>query len=284
MSYRSNKGRNNVTYLHKNKKNNSRTSKNKKLNKKRKINKAKLSILVLGILFFSFGTIKATQSVAEVVKNVSYKMGKNNDEPVVEAEKQFDLSEEQKQSNKKYTVFVDPGRGGDDKGLQSKTTKNYEKDITLEIGKRLASKLSNQSDINVIVSRSEDVNISTSERVNQAKQQKADFLVSLQLNSEYGGNTANGVEIYYKKDELYRVDELARYVQDSIVSYVDLKDRGIGIGDFGVLREATMPAIVIKCGFITNPEEEKKLTDEKFLNEFTEGIAQGILSYIDANK
>ena len=54
MSYRSNKGRNNVTYLHKNKKNNLRASKNKKVNKKRKINKAKLSILVLGILFFIF--------------------------------------------------------------------------------------------------------------------------------------------------------------------------------------------------------------------------------------
>ena len=46
MSYRSNKGRNNVTYLHKNKKNNPRTSKNKKVNKKRKINKAKLSIFI----------------------------------------------------------------------------------------------------------------------------------------------------------------------------------------------------------------------------------------------
>ena len=110
------------------------------------------------------------------------------------------------------------------------------------------------------------------------------FFVSLQLNSEYGGNTANGVEIYYKESELYNVDELARYVQDSIVSYVGLKDRGVGVGNFGVLRSATMPAIIIKCGFITNPEEEKKLTDDKFINEFTEGIAQGILSYIDDNK
>ena len=256
----------------------------RKIKNKRKINKAKLIILVLGILFFSFGTIKATQSVAEVVKNLSYKIGKNNDKTVVEAEKQFDLSEEQKQNNKKYTIFIDPGHGGDDKGLQSKTTKKYEKDITLEIGKKLASKLSNQSDINVIVSRSEDINISTSERVQQAEKQNADFFVSLQLNSEYGGNTANGVEIYYKESELYNVDELARYVQDSIVSYVGLKDRGVGVGDFGVLKEATMPAIVIKCGFITNPEEEKKLTDDKFINEFTEGIAQGILSYIDDNK
>ena len=284
MSYRNNKDRNNVRYLHKNKKNNPRTSKNKKIVKKRKINKSKLGILILGVLVLSFGTIKATQSVAAMVKSVSNKITNNNDDQIVEAEKQFDLSEEQKLDNKKYTVFIDPGRGGDDKGLQSKITQNYEKDITLEIGKKLASKLSSQNDINVIVSRSEDVSLSTSDRVQQAKLQKADFLVSLQLNAEYGGNTANGVEIYYKKDDLYRVDEFARFVQDSIVSYVDLKDRGIGPGDFGVLREATMPSIVIKCGFITNPDEEKKLTDEKFLNEFTEGIAQGILSYIDANK
>ena len=45
-----------------------------------------------------------------------------------------------------------------------------------------------------------------------------------------------------------------------------------------------MTAIMIRCGFISNPEEEKKFTDEAFLNEYADGLAQGILSYIDANK
>ena len=43
-----------------------------------------------------------------------------------------------------------------------------------------------------------------------------------------------------------------------------------------------MPAILVECGFLSNPKEEKKLTNEKFQSSLSEGIAQGILSFLDA--
>lgn len=285
MSYKRGKSKNNVTYLHKK---NNKNVKRKKVVKKRKINLKNLSILVVGILILSFGLFKAGQSVTTLVKNIASKTIQTSDAETVEtpeATKQFDVSDEQGLSTKKYTIFIDPGHGGDDNGMQNDETEIYEKDITLGIGKKLALKLSKYSDVDVVMSRSDSTkNLTTSERIEEASKAKADVMISLHMNAEYGGNTASGIEVYYKKDDINKTNELASLIQTSIKSYVDVRDRGVGVGRFDILDKSTVSAIMIKCGFITNPEEVKNLTDDKYLDEFAEGIAQGILSYIDANK
>lgn len=286
MSDRKNKNKSNVTNLYTNKNRNSNNKKivKRKKNNKRKLDIKKISILLIGILILSFSAIKVTSKVSAFVKTSLTKNTQKNETLDPEAKEQFDVKEEKNTSNKKYTVFIDPGHGGEDNGYQGSVSKKYEKDITLDIGKRLATKLSAQNDINVIIARSEDRNLSISERLEQANSQNADILVSLHLNAEGSGNTAHGIETFYKKSDVYNTYELANIVQTSITSYVDIRNRGVGMGDFGILREANMAAIMIKCGFITTPEEEKKLTDDKFLDQFAEGIAQGIYSYIDAQK
>lgn len=305
MSYRNNKGKNNVTYLNKKKTNRSYSSRKTTANKvgnkrsttkkskyssnkrsnKGKVNIKKLSVLALGIVLLGFGTLKATSGVSNIVKSISTKIIKTSDAEVKPVQKQFDLSTENDGVMSKFNVYIDPGRGGEDNGMESEETGKYEKEITLGIGKKLASKLSNYDDVNVIMSRTDDSKtMSFKERAEDAKKQKADLIISLQLNAHSGDAPATGIETYYKEDELYHTGDIARVIQDSITSYVEVKDRGVGIGKFGILNEATIPAIIIKCGFITNPEDVKKLTDENYLNEFTEGIAQGLLSYIDSNK
>lgn len=287
MSQKSGKNKNNVTYLNKSKTNKSKANsvRSKKTVKRRKINIKNLAILVLGVLILSFGIIQSTKGITTLVKNISDKVVKTSEAESVELKNQFDLSEEQDSSIKKYTVFIDPGHGGDDNGMQNKETGKYEKEITLDIGKKISSKLSKYNDIDVVISRTDNTkNISTSERLEEATKSNADIIVSLQMNSEYGGNTASGVDIYYKSAELHEGKELATLIQESIKSYVEVKDRGVGMGDFDILKETTLPSVIINCGFITNPSDVKNLSNESYLNEFTEGIAQGILSYIDAHK
>ncbi|SCH18759.1 N-acetylmuramoyl-L-alanine amidase LytC precursor [uncultured Clostridium sp.] len=285
MSYKRGRSKNNVTYLHKKNKKSVKNVKRKKNVKKRKVNLKNLSILVVGILILSFGLFKAGQGVTTLVKNIASKTTQTSEAETIELEKQFDMSEEQGLSTKKYTIFIDPGHGGEDNGMQNKETEVYEKDITLAIGKKLASKLSKHTDVDVVMSRSDSSkNLTTTERIEEASKAKADVMISLHMNAEYGGNTASGVEVYYKKDDINKTNELASLIQDSIKSYVEIRDRGVGVGRFDILDESTVSAIMIKCGFITNTEEVKNLTDDKYLDEFTEGIAQGILSYIDANK
>ncbi len=77
---------------------------------------------------------------------------------------------------------------------------------------------------------------------------------------------------------------MAKKIQDTIVSYIDVRDRGVKQGNLEVLNRAGMPAALIECGFLTNPEEEKKLLSDSYQNKLAEGIAQGILSYLDNKK
>lgn len=62
---------------------------------------------------------------------------------------------------------------------------------------------------------------------------------------------------------------------------MNLKDRGVTPFTFDVLQGNNMPAILIQCGFLSNPKEEKKLTNPEFQKDLAEGIYQGILSFLD---
>ena len=253
--------------------------------RKNRVSKTKVGILVIGSCIVLSSAFLITRGMGKLIKNVTSKIEAQTTEEIPEARKQFDVSEEANSNTKRYTIFIDPGHGGDDKGFKSNSTENYEKDLTLLIGKKVASKLSSYDDVNVLISRSDDVNLTNEERLEQAVSQKADILVSLQMNTEGSNKTsASGMEVYYKNSDVNNASKLANYVHDSILAYVSLKDRGIGQSTDGILKNANMTAIMIRCGFISNPEEEKKFTDEAFLNEYADGLAQGILSYIDSNK
>ncbi|RDY24998.1 N-acetylmuramoyl-L-alanine amidase [Romboutsia maritimum] len=259
---------------------------NKNLNrkissKKGRINKKKLILLLILIGIFLFCMMKSTQGISKIVKNITSK-NIDSQEQVVK-EDQFNLEEENKKVEKKYTIVVDPGHGGNDKGTQSKHTGVYEKDIALQIGKKVANKLSREKDVQVLITRTEDKYVSLSDRAKLANDQNADVLVSIHLNAESGGDSANGIETYYKDASVDGSDTLAQMVQETIVSYIKVKDRGIKGDVFEVIRESNMPSVLVECGFLTNPSEEKKLVEEKYQNSLSDGIVQGVLSFLDKN-
>ena len=255
---------------------------------KPKINKIKLILVAFVIIvvgFVLFKGIKATvEGVGKAKDNIGVLMtsifGEGNDTSQINTEKQFDLEEEQNNNEKKYVVYIDAGRGGTDTGykLDDGVT---EKDINLEISKLVSSRLSSQGDISVIVSRNSDATISNRERMEDANKQNADVFVSIYMTGNED-STAQGVQTFYRVDSSDASDQLATLVQKSIVAYVDLKDRGATEFTFDVLKENNMPAILIQCGFLSNPKEAKKLTNPEFQKELAEGISQGILSFLDA--
>lgn len=256
--------------------------------KKRKLNKQKIIILALAIGILSFGIGKVSKGVSEFIKGMGTKnvsaQGSQNDG------KQFDLNSEKSNVQKKYTILVDAGHGGNDIGTEGyankkdKSDKNnvFEKDIALKIAKKVASKLSNNKDVQVIMSRTEDKYISLLDRIDFANSQNVDLLVSVHLNAETGGNTASGLETYHRRNATDGSDELAKIVQQTIVSYIDVRDRGVREENYDVIKAVKMPAILIECGFLTNPKEEKKLLTDKYQDQLAEGITQGVLSYVDS--
>ena len=95
------------------------------------------------------------------------------------------------------TVVIDPGHGGKDSGCVSRDGKTYEKNITLDIGKRLAQKISTSyPDVEVRMTRTEDVFVELENRAVFANKANANLFISIHVNSVEKGTTANGYSIH----------------------------------------------------------------------------------------
>jgi len=265
-----------------------RQNKKAKHGKKRnRINKRKLIIVTVSLLIVVFGLFKVFQTVfsgISVAKEnvgslITAVFGVGEDTSKVNKEKQFDLEEEGTTEKKKYVVYIDVGHGGTDVGYKT-SNGVLEKDLDLQISKLVSSRLSSQGDISVVVSRNTDTNLSNSERVEDANKQNADLFVSIHMTGNED-NKAEGVQTFYRVGANDASDEFATLIQKSVSAYVNLKDRGVTPFTFDVLQGNNMPAILIQCGFLSNPKEEKNLTNPEFQKDLAEGIYQGILSFLD---
>ena len=95
------------------------------------------------------------------------------------------------------TVIIDPGHGGKDAGCVSRDKKTYEKDITLDIGRRLAQKISaSYPEVTVKMTRTDDVFVELENRAVFANKANGDLFISIHVNSVEKGTTANGYSIH----------------------------------------------------------------------------------------
>lgn len=95
------------------------------------------------------------------------------------------------------TVVIDPGHGGKDAGCVSRDQKTYEKNIALDIAKRLAQKISaSYPDVNVKMTRSDDHFVELENRAVFANKSNADLFISVHVNAVDGSTTANGYSIH----------------------------------------------------------------------------------------
>lgn len=161
----------------------------------------------------------------------------------------------------------------------------YEQDITFTVGKLLAERLKADGRFAVCLSRpfsttvlGTDNDSSLDARVEGAKDFGADYFISLHTNA-YTNDTANGFEIYTVKDndESYRFGD---YLRPYLAAATNLRDRGMKqSSDIRVLKNATMPAILIEMGFISNPTDASLMAEHPEL--FVDAIYEGMLSYFD---
>ena len=257
-------------------------------NKKRKLNRKRLALLVILVILFIVGAFKLTQGAISVIQNKSNNkkqtsIVKSSNIETSNNETETINTQVDKNIKKKYTILIDPGHGGKDKGTIANDKTTFEKDITLKIGTLVAQKLTKQKDVQAIVSRNEDIFIDLADRAKFANEQGVDMFVSIHLNWQTGWTDAVGLETYYSKEKNDISGDLAKQIQETITSYVDVRDRGVKAERFQVLLQSKMPAVLIECGFLTNDEEAKKLKDEAYQDSLAEGIAQGILTYLDTN-
>ena len=175
----------------------------------------------------------------------------------------------------RVVIVVDPGHGGKDSGAPG-IGGLLEKDVVLPIGRKVAAILE-QNGYQAVLTRDSDYFVELKGRVDMAERANATLFVSIHANSVGQRPDVNGLETYYY-DSGYR---LAQVVHNSILSKIGtLKDRGVRKARFYVLRKSSMPSILVETGYMTGREDNPRLGNPEYQNRMAEGIANGILQYL----
>lgn len=175
------------------------------------------------------------------------------------------------------TVVLDPGHGGHDRGASFGYV--FEKHLALDTARRVAELLQ-QAGLRVVMTRSDDTFIPLPGRAEVGNRYSNAIFVSIHYNDNKGGGS--GVESYYHFTGSY---SLAAYIEAYLVQRTKLPNRGVKHANFHVIRNTTKnPAVLIECGFVSNPTERSRMMTGEFRARIAEGIAQGIVAYKKAVK
>ncbi len=168
------------------------------------------------------------------------------------------------------TVVIDAGHGGHDRG-GIPGQRIAEKDMTLDVALRLRNVLS-ASGYRVVMTRSTDVFVPLGGRVAMANSYRNAIFVCIHFNAT-GRSGASGIETYfYSRDSLPLASAIHYYVTGGAPS----ANRGVRRRGYYVLRKTSIPAVLVECGFLTNPTEAAYAQSVSYRQKLAEEIAAGI--------
>ena len=216
-------------------------------------------------------------------------------------------------------IVIDPGHGGHDTGTIGPNGLE-EKDLVLEVGRRLGKLLETRLGAEVVYTRKDDTFIPLETRTAIANQQRADLFISVHANSS-SDEDARGVETYYLnftsspealevaarenavseksiyelqdlvkkialKEKIEESREFAGDVQESLHSGLaakspGIRNRGVKKAPFIVLIGANMPSILAEISFVSNPGDEHRLATSEYRQRIAESLYRGIAKYVN---
>lgn len=193
----------------------------------------------------------------------------------------------------RITVIIDAGHGGEDGGAEVDGI--LEKDINLSIADKLADTL-RLCGVRVTEIRDEDISVyddsaqtlrekkvsDLKHRVEIVNESENNILVSIHQN-KFDNSAYSGAQVFYSSNnDKSRV--LAESIRNSVVSLLqndNTRELKPANSDIYLLDNATVPAVIVECGFLSNDEERAKLLDSGYQSEMAYSIAMGVLEYID---
>ena len=190
------------------------------------------------------------------------------------------------------TIIIDPGHGGFDPGKVG-ITGAYEKEINLKIALKLKDYLE-QSGAYVVLTRTEDVDLDGDDtkqwkkgdmikRAEKINNSQGDIMISIHQNAFPQSSVRGGQVFYYQDSEQGKM--LAQHIQKAIQTYGDTSNKRVAKhnGDYYILRTTKIPAVIVECGFLTNPEEERLLNTDAYQEKIAWSIYLGIVEYFQEN-
>ncbi|NGX28706.1 MAG: N-acetylmuramoyl-L-alanine amidase AmiC [Candidatus Anoxychlamydiales bacterium] len=181
------------------------------------------------------------------------------------------------------TIVLDAGHGGRDQGAKIKYPYLEEKRLTLS-AVLYTKKYLEQLGYKVVLTRAKDYFVPLKKRVSLANSNNAEIFVSIHFNS-CPNKIAHGIEVYYFNSQENKIRarnsmNLANCILSDVIKKTQAKSRGVKRGQFCVVRETNMPAILLEAGFLTNPQERDNIRKKLYLEKISLGVANGIESFI----
>jgi N-acetylmuramoyl-L-alanine amidase len=214
-------------------------------------------------------------------------------------------------------VAIDPGHGGAEAGAEGRNGL-LEKDLALSIARRVRELLQERLGLEVILTRDGDRDLALDERTALANKNKADLFISIHADAS-PSRDATGSSVYFlsysssgaegevtsargrgaansgdagldfilwdmaQASHLSQSSRLAEIFQEELVTATGTQkgNRGIKQNTFVVLKGATMPAVLVEVGFISNPQEEELLKTSEHQERLAEALYRGILRFKD---
>jgi N-acetylmuramoyl-L-alanine amidase len=216
------------------------------------------------------------------------------------------------------TIVIDPGHGGEDPGTSGQSG-TREKNITLDIAKRLYQRLYRYDGYCILLTRTEDETLSLESRIEFANSHKADLYVSIHVNNipnkpysiietyYFGPNTDHGALALAEKENSgtqYTMSDfkamvqkinntlkyqeakvLARSIQRNLYGNIhrdndNIHDYGVKMAPFIVLLGVDMPSVLTEVTCLSSQEEEKKLKSEGYREDIARYMEEGIIQYL----
>ena len=187
-----------------------------------------------------------------------------------------------------YTIVLDAGHGGRDNGCQG-ANGTIESEINLQITKILEQMLKDFG-FRVILTRTDEkglydenaTNYKVSDmekRVNIIRRAKPDFVVSIHQNS-YSNTHQKGAQVFWQEKNSDS-ENFAKAIQEALVSQIPNARQEANFGDYYILKESPTSAVIVECGYLTNPEEEALLQSPEYQEKIAYAIVCGIVKYFD---
>ena len=174
--------------------------------------------------------------------------------------------------------YLDFGHGGKDPGAIGPTNLK-ESDIVLKIGMMVKENLENSFE-KVITTRENDKYYSLDYRTTKANKENCDYFISIHLNSATN-KSAKGCEVWLY-DENSKLKTLANNICTNLSSKLNTPNRGVKYSKkLAVLKNTTMPALLVEIDFISNIEVENNLKNHQYLKDISDNISSTLLAFVN---
>lgn len=190
-------------------------------------------------------------------------------------------------------IIIDPGHGGIDGGMVGTATGVYESKVNLDISLKLRTYLEESGSL-VLMTRDEDVGLYTDNGTIRKKKNEdlrnrkklfdesnADLVISIHSNS-FQQSKYHGAQSFYNPN-CEDSKQIAELIQEELIRVLDNTNtrKAKSKNDVYILKNIKVPTVIVECGFLSNPREERLLQDPDYQEKIAWSIYVGIIKYFD---